>query len=296
MLASDKVYKRLKNGYNIGEPTIPDWNTMKFLSIRKPISNKTSFVLSFLGICFLILGYWKLSHDQHLINPKDTTLPTFEQIYQGLIKSVTPDSSGKIWLYEDAKATMLRHSIGLSLGVLISLIIGLGAGCFSVIESFVMPILALFAKIPPTAMMVVYFVLFGTEFQMFIAVVALGTAPILAQTICQSVQKDVTDYAIDKGYTLGASSAEIVWNIIFKQIMPRFIEAVRLQAGPALILLIAAEMMVADVGFGYRLRIQSRLLNMNIVFVYLVFLGIFYHLVDLSIRVFRRKICGWFGD
>jgi ABC-type nitrate/sulfonate/bicarbonate transport system permease component len=264
--------------------------------IRKPISSRYSLMLSALGVAILALGYWKISYDQHLINPKDTTLPSFSQIYDGLIKVVTPDSSGKIWLYEDAKATMSRHAFGLSLGVLLSLVIGLMAGCFTAFEAFIMPVLAFFSKIPPTAMLVVYFVLFGTDFQMFIAVVALGTAPILAQSICQSVQKDVSECDIDKGYTLGASSAEIIWNIIFKKIMPRFIESVRLQAGPALILLIAAEMMVADIGFGYRLRIQGRLLNMNVVFVYLIFLGIFYHLVDWSLRLSRRKICKWFGD
>jgi len=264
--------------------------------IRKPISSKLSAILSFVGIALLVLGYWKISYDQHLINPKDTTLPTFGQIYDGAVKVIAPDGSAKIWLYEDSKATMMRHACGLGLGVLLSLAIGLGAGCFPAVESFVMPVLAFFAKIPPTAMMVVYFVLFGTEFQMFVAVVALGTAPILAQTICQSVQKDVTDHDIDKGFTLGGSSAEIIWNIIFKKILPRFIEAVRLQAGPALILLIAAEMMVADVGFGYRIRIQSRLLNMNIVFVYLVYLGMFYHFVDWSLRFCRLRLCKWFGD
>ena len=242
------------------------------------------------------MGYWKISYDQHLVNPKDTTLPTFVQIYDGFIKTTTPDGSGKIWLIEDSKATMSRHALGLSLGILLSLFVGLGAGCFPAVESFTMPVLAFFSKIPPTAMIVVYFVLFGTNFQMFVAVVALGTAPILAQTICQFVQKDVSDHDIDKGYTLGASTGEIIWNIIFKKILPRIIESVRLQAGPALILLIAAEMMVADVGFGYRLRIQSRLLNMNVVFVYLIFLGIFYHAVDWSLRSTRQKICKWFGD
>lgn len=266
------------------------------MNIRKPIQSKTKLILSCLGVALLVLGYWKLSYDQHQINPKDTTLPTFSQICDGLVRVTTPDASGKIWLWEDSKATMYRHALGLTCGVLLSILVGLAAGCFPAIEAFTMPVLAFFAKIPPTAMIVVYFVLFGTNFQMFVAVVALGTAPVLAQIICQSVQKDVSDHELDKGYTLGGSTAEVIWNIIFKKILPRIIEAIRLQAGPALILLIAAEMMVADVGFGYRLRIQSRLLNMNIVFVYLIVLGIFYHVVDWSIRLSRLKLCKWFGE
>ena len=40
-----------------------------------------------------------------------------------------------------------------------------------------------------------------------------------------------------------------------------------------MVFLIAAEYVVGDVGIGYRIRIQSRILNMNVVYIYLIILG-----------------------
>lgn len=237
-----------------------------------------------------------MSVKQHEKNPKDTTLPSFTQILSGFKTITQVNSAGKMWLWEDAKATLKRHFCGLALGVGISVVLGIAMGCFEIIEAFFGPILSLFSKIPPTAMMVVYFVLFGTDFTMFIAMVALGTIPILSLTICQFVQKDVNINLIDKAYTQGASKAEVIYDVVFKYILPRIIEAVRLQAGPALVLLIAAEMLAADVGFGYRLKIQGRLLQMNVVFIYLAILAVSYHLIDLSLKFLRRRLCEWFGD
>ena len=37
--------------------------------------------------------------------------------------------------------------------------------------------------------------------------------------------------------------------------------------------IVAAEMLVGDVGFGYRIRLQSKLLNMSVVYPYLALLA-----------------------
>ena len=118
-------------------------------------------------------------------------------------------------------------------------------------------------------MLAVYFVVFGMEAKLFVAMIALGIFPTLAQGIYQAAKKDVSDHAVFKAYTLGASQLEVIWNVVFQQVLPRIIENVRLQIGPAMVFLIAAEWLIADTGFGYRLRIQSRLLHMNVVYIYL---------------------------
>lgn len=56
------------------------------------------------------------------------------------------------------------------------------------------------------------------------------------------------------------------------------------------------EMLVADVGFGYRLRMQSRLLNMNVVYIYLAILAVSFFFIDWSLRFARRRMCPWFGS
>ena len=141
-----------------------------------------------------------------------------------------------------------------------------------------------------------YFVIFGTQFQLYIAMIALGIFPTLAQSIYQAAKNDVSDHAIYKAYTLGASQMEVIWNVIVPQILPRIVENVRLQIGPAMIFLIAAEWVNADVGFGYRLRIESRLTRMSVVYTYLAILGLFGFAIDHALSWTRRRLSPWFGE
>jgi len=264
--------------------------------IRKPISKTRWWVLSISAIALLVALYSWMSYRQKQFNAKDTTIPNAQQFVDGIKTLLKPDSQGDMWLLIDLKATYGRHLSGMMVGVLLSLIVGLLMGCFYSWEAvFKFPLTCL-SKIPPTAMIAVYFVLFGTELEMYIAMIALGIFSTLAMAVYGAVRKDVSDHAIYKAYTLGGSDSEIVWNVVFKQILPRFIEAIRLTVGPAMVFLIAAEWATADVGFGYRLRIQSRLLNMNIVYIYLVILAITTYFMDWSLSYARRKLCLWFGE
>ena len=281
------------------------WPTM----IRQPIGKRQQVVLGVVSFLLLVVLYSGLSYRQHRRNPKDTMIPDFSQFVEGWNRIVTPQPAGetwavrdawpprsRVWLVADVWATYSRLFLGMLAGVLLAFFVGVAMGCFAQAESFFLPPLNFFAKIPPTAMMAVYFVLFGIELRMYVAMIALGIAPTLAQTIHQAAKKDVTDHAVFKAYTLGASHMEAIWNVVCRQILPRTIENVRLQVGLAMIFLIAAEMLTADVGFGYRLRLQSRLLNMNVVYSCLIVLGATGLLIDWSLSSLRRKLCPWFGE
>jgi NitT/TauT family transport system permease protein len=229
----------------------------------------------------------------------DRTVPTWQSLYHdGLLRIVTPQGLGgrEYWLWEDAKATFSRLACGLAVGILLASIIGLAMGCYSAIEAFLLPPLSFLAQIPPTAMLAVFFVLVGTQFPMFVTIIAFGMLPTLAQTIYQSAKNDVPDELINKADTLGASEFELIWEVIMRQILPRVIDAVRLQIGPALVLLVAAEWMVAGEGFGYRLRLFFQRTDMTVVFVYLFILGIFGFLLDTALVGLRRLRCPWFGE
>lgn len=264
--------------------------------IRRPIQKRTQIVLGIASFCLLLLLYAWLSHRQHADNPEDLTIPNLSQFVEAWKQLVARDASGDIWLVVDCWATYGRLFAGLAVGVLAAVVIGVLMGCFAQAEAFFLPPLSFLAKIPPTAMLAVYFVLVGMELKMFVAMISLGILPTLAQAIYQAAKKDVSEHAIYKAYTLGASNAETIWNVVFRQILPRIIENVRLQVGPAMVFLIAAEWVAASQGFGYRLRIQGRLTHMNVVYTYLVILGATGFLMDWCLSTLRRQLCPWFGE
>ena len=264
--------------------------------IRRPIQRSTAIWLGIISLLVLFGGYTWLSYRQHQKNPDDTTIPTWGQLKQGVVQMVEVNKrSGERWVASDAKASALRFFLGLALGAGMALILGLMMGCFTPVEAFFQPPLSLLAQVPPTAALAVFFVLAGTGSEMYVAMIAFGILPALAQTVYLAV-KEFPEELQYKTYTLGASHLEVIGSILLSQVLPKLIDALRLVIGPAMVYLIAAEMVVGDVGFGYRIRLQSKLLNMSVVYPYLALLAAFGFGMDYVLRLLQRKFCPWYAD
>lgn len=263
--------------------------------IRKPINKKLWLVLSIGAIVLMLGAYSWLSYRQHQINPDDLTIPTWTQLAHGITRSLTLDASTNQRIaIVDAWATYSRLFIGMFSAVLIALILGMLMGCYGVIEAMMLPVMSLAAKIPPTAMLAVFFVVVGMNESFFLAIICFGIIPTLAQAVYEAVRKDVPEELLNKASTLGASQLEQIWNVIFRILLPRLIESVRLQIGPAMVFLIAAEWIVADVGFGYRLRLESRKVHMDIVYFYIALLGFSGLFFDYVLNRLRSRFCQWY--
>lgn len=265
--------------------------------IRQPLPLSFKIGLGVMSIVVLVAAYQFLAYRQTVRNPDQTSVPSITSWGEGLARITKANDKGERWLWEDVKATYGRLLMGLVLGVVLSVIVGVAMGAYTWVEAFFAPPISFLAKIPPTAMLAVYFVVFGTSTEFYVAMVGLSVFFTLAQSIYQAAKKDVSDHSVYKAYTLGASSGEVIYEVLWKQIIPRVIEAIRLQIGPAMVFLIAAEYAVGgDAGMGYRIRLQQRILHMDVVYIYLIILGASGLLMDWSLTALRRKWCPWFGE
>jgi NitT/TauT family transport system permease protein len=246
------------------------------------------------SVVLLLVLYTIMSAAQHARNPNDTTIPSWSQLARGVHTACRVDPrSQERWVVSDTAATGGRLFMGLFVGILGAVVLGLLMGSSRPAEAFLAPPLSLLAKVPPTAALAVFFVMVGTDTEMYVAMIAFGVLPILSQAVYLAV-KAVPEELLYKAQTLGASKAELVWNVVFRNTLPAIIDNVRLQIGPAMVYLIAAEMVVGDVGFGYRIRLQSRLLNMSVVYPYLALLAVFGFAMDHGLRRVQRAACPWF--
>jgi len=226
---------------------------------------------------------------------KDATMPRWPEMWKGLVQVCSPHPrSDERWLIEDGKATAKRIFLSLGATVIISSIIGIFAGCFYSFGALMNPIITFIAKVPPTAALPIFFVFLGTDELMFVGVAVFGTVATLSTAISLAV-RDVPDETINKAYTIGASHGEVVWNVVARQVFPHIIDGVRISLSPILVYLIAAEMISSDVGFGYRIRLQARVLDMKIVYPYLVILAAFGFFMDYALRFLQAKLCSWFN-
>ncbi len=268
--------------------------------IRRPIPLWLFYGLSIAAVALAIAVYSYLSVRQTRINPDQNVFPNlsaFAKGFEEMTKARGSEENPKpSWIQVDFSATYWRLLFGLSVGVGLSVLVGILMGAYPAAEAFFNPAITLFSKIPPTAMLAVYMVVFGIQLKMYIAMIALGVFFTMAQAIYQAVKKDVDADHIDKAYTLGASEFEVIAEVIWPQIFPRILENLRLQIGPAMVFLIAAEWSFASEGFGYTIRQQSKLQNMHVVYIYLAILGGSGLLFDWVLLKLRRWLCPWFGE
>ncbi len=262
--------------------------------IRQPIRPGTALLLGAVSVILLLGSYSWLAWRQARANPDDTTIPRWSQMAKGFSAALEVNRrSHDRWLVADSVASAKRLFLGLAIGVATGLVLGLAMGCLAPVEALLHPPLSLLAKVPPTAALAVFFVLVGTGDNMYVAMISIGILPALALSVYLAV-KEFPDELLHKAYTLGASHMEVVWSIVFRQVLPRFIDTIRLAIGPAMVYLIAAEMVVGDVGFGYRIRLQSKLLNMSVVYPYLAILAAFGFGMDFLLRRAQRRFFPWF--
>ena len=261
--------------------------------LGQPISNWAKVVLGIVAVALLLAVYTGLSYRQHKINPEDTTMPAWSAMAHGVIKCFeVNERSGERWIAIDAKATLFRLFLGMAISGAAAIVLGLLMGVWAPIEAILYPPLAFTAKCVPTAMIAVFFAMLGTGEKMFVGIIVFGVLPTLTQTVYLAV-KDVPDELLYKSYTLGASRVEIIWNVIFRHVLPKLMDAVRLTIGPAMVILIAAEMLVADEGFGYRIRLESKKLRMDIVYPYIAMLAAFGFAVDFTLIRLQRILAPW---
>lgn len=263
--------------------------------IGKPISKKMAMIIGMLSIILGITVYSYYSYRQHQIEPNDTTMPNLTQLKDGVVKIFEADRKGERWITVDTKATAIRLFFGMLCGTALAFIVGIWMGCFPVLEAFFMPGLSLLAKVPPTAALAVFFVMCGTGWKLYIAMIAFGIMPSLAQSIYLAV-REVPMEMLDKARTLGASRSELIWNVVIRYIMPKVIDSIRLQIGPAVVYLIAAEMLLSQEGFGYRIRLEFKKSNMNVVYPYLFFLALSTYGLDYGMRIVQRFGFKWYSQ
>lgn len=272
--------------------------------INQSITKTTTVILGALSVMIALTFYTGLSWRQHRINPDDRSIPTWKQMYEGIKYVATPqERSGQVWLKDDLKATGERLGLSMAVSLMVGTFLGM-LGCFTTARSFISPLLEFFSQITPTAIIAVFFAFvpimskalpITEEYNMYIAIVSFGLVPSLAKRIHLAI-RDVPDQLIFKSYTLGASHMEVVTSVIFRQIFPRILDAINALFGPAMVYLIASEMLCANAGFGYRIRLQARLGNMDIVFPYIIILALFGFTVTNGLKLIQRWTCPWFSN
>jgi NitT/TauT family transport system permease protein len=198
---------------------------------------------------------------------------------------------GESLLWLDTKASGKRILIAMVF-IFAGIYIGLFMGAYPYAEKLLYRFVLFFDKIPAIAVLPILFIVFGLGETSKIALIVIGVAPTVILDTYLKV-KEVHDEQLVKGMTLGASQPEIVFRIIFPQIIPKVLDTVRLNFKSVILFLIAGEALAAEAGIGYRIFVVRRYMDMATIFPYVVWISMLAFIVDMAFRIWITRKYQW---
>jgi NitT/TauT family transport system permease protein len=262
--------------------------------IGSPIAPATRAVLGVIGVALVLAAYeyYVQAHGASGGNPRFS--PGFGQLWTAFHELTDVDPRTEtVPFWVDTRVSLGILAKGLGLGIAISAALGLGMGVLSTVHAMCSPVVTAIAKVPPTAMIALFMVVFGVTGDGFkIALIVFGISPTLAIGI-GLVARAVPKNTIVKAYSLGASTLDVVVKAIIPQIIPQIIEMIRMAVGPAWIYLIAAEYINSSEGIGHGIVLSQRMVRIDHILVYVIWLAVLGTAIDLGFHLLSRLVAPW---
>lgn len=257
------------------------------------VGRVTAGLLPFL---LIIIAYIVASEARLAINPNDPVLPSFqrmgEAIYQ--LAFIPSTRTGELLFWTDTLASLSRIGTAMLYTTMIGLIFGLLIGMVPWARVTLAPALAMVSMIPPLAILPILFIILGLGELSKVALITLGTAPMLVRSMAMRVQELPSEQII-KAQTLGASSWQLMLRVILPQIVPRLFDGLRLSLGAAWLFLIAAESVASTEGLGFRIFLVRRYLAMDTILPYVAWITLLAVIADSALRIAARRLFQWYG-
>ncbi|MBI2493186.1 MAG: ABC transporter permease [Candidatus Rokubacteria bacterium] len=188
-------------------------------------------------------------------------------------------------------ATSLRRLLlGFGLGALLGVSVGLAVGFFSLAEAVGTPLIAATFPIPKIALLPLLILWLGIGEASKVAVITLGVFFPMAINTYTGV-RNADPLLIRAAVSFGAGRFSLIRKVMLPSALPMIFAGLKLGAGTALLLLVAAEMIAANAGIGFLVLHAQNLMEttkLMVGIVLLSFLGIVSHW--LLVRLERLAI------
>jgi NitT/TauT family transport system permease protein len=195
-------------------------------------------------------------------------------------------------LTTDTLASLRRVFLGYALGVVVAVPVGFLMGWYPMVRALVEPYIQFFRTIPPLALIPLTVVLLGIGEVPKIAVICLASFMACVVASFQGVV-DVDRTLINAARVLGASDRVIFTKVVIPASTPFILVGMRIGLGASWATVVAAELIGAQEGLGYRMQKASTWFEMDTIFVSLISIGVLGLLMDRLLLLAERRLTGW---
>ncbi|MEP0236114.1 ABC transporter permease subunit [Roseibium sp.] len=265
---------------------------MRIINLRP--GRLTSLALGIVPFAGVIIAYAVASHYRRLENPADKLLPSLEKMGEAFWRmAFVPDRrSGDLLLWVDTIDSLWRLGMGIAISTGLAIFLGIAFGFIPHVRRSLAPFFATFSLIPPITVLPILFIVFGLGEVAKIALIVVGTAPVMIRSTAQAVI-DIPREMIIKAETLGASVWQMITRLVLPQVLPKLVTAIRLGLVPAWIFLISAEAIASTSGLGYRIFLVRRYLAMDVILPYVFWITLLAFLLDRLLLALSKRAFSW---
>lgn len=195
-------------------------------------------------------------------------------------------------LLTDVAASLRRVLIGFLLGTAAAIPVGFVMGWYTVARGLIEPWVQFFRTIPPLAIIPLAIVLLGIDETPKIFVIFLAAFLACVISTFQGVV-NVDRTLINAARVLGAGDGRIFLRVVIPASTPFILVGMRVGLGSAWATLVAAELIAAQQGLGYRMQAAQLYYDLSTIFVALIAIGVLGLLMDRLILLAERRLTGW---
>ncbi|MFF2493584.1 ABC transporter permease [Agromyces sp. NPDC058064] len=236
--------------------------------------------LNLISVAAGILLWWALSAaGLRLPSPVEVAVRGWELLVDGTLLS-------------DTVASLTRVLIGFALGTLVAIPVGFLMGWYAWARGLVEPWIQFFRTIPPLAIIPLAIVLLGIGEEPKILVIFLAAFFACVISTFQGVV-NIDRTLINAARVLGTKDAGIFLRVVVPASVPFILVGMRVGLGAAWATLVAAELIAAQAGLGYRMQQAQLYYDLPTIFVGLIVIGILGLLMDRVLLYAETKLTGW---
>lgn len=195
-------------------------------------------------------------------------------------------------LQQDLLASLGRVLTGFLLGSAAAIPVGFLMGWYTVARGLFEPWIQFFRTIPPLALLPLVLVLLGIGEVPKVFVIFLAAFLACVISTYQGVV-NVDRTLINAARVLGARDGTIFLKVVVPASTPFILVGMRVGLGSAWATLVAAELLAAQAGLGYRMQQAQLYYDLATIFVGIVIIGILGLVMDRLLLFAETKLTGW---
>jgi taurine transport system permease protein len=238
-----------------------------------------------------LIGLWSVITGMGWVKP--LFLPSPAAVWQKFLLAMTEGVSNSTLIQHTAAS--LGRVLGAFLFALVTAVpVGILMGVNRVVRGLFDPIIEFYRPLPPLAYLPLIIIWFGIgEFpKIFLIYLAIFAPMAIA---ARAGVRSVSIEQIHAAYAMGATRAQVIFQVILRAAMPEIFTGMRIGIGVGWTTLVAAEMVAAHRGLGFMVLNAAEFLASDTVIMGIVVIGGFAFAFDLMLRYLEKILIPWKG-